>query len=281
MKSKTLSLICAFLFAISGTVFAQDDDSDEWIGSETETSVETSKKSTRSSSYDGSTDSEFADDEEYAQAYARYKNEATSKAEINRQRTEGFSRAIMLGVRLQGGTNTFFGENSDGWGPGWQAGGGLLVKMPFGIKDMYVVPELTFNFRQYLYNKNTEYGENDASVQVMMFEIPIMFRYALEDYNFYLGLGLNIGLKLTGSSEFEMHLDVGNDKKADNTIATSGVEVGAAFDLGYMFSRYVHFNIRVVQCFTSLLNQTLVAQKEFLDSTLMTFYTTLGMTFYF
>lgn len=277
MKTKTLSLICGLIFAVSSAVFAQNDEYDEWIGE----SSDTQSKPAASKSYDGSTDSEFADDEDYAQAYARYKSETTTKAEINRQRTEGFSRAIMLGIRAQGGTNTFFGSNSDGWGPGWQVGGGLLVKMPLGIKFMYVVPELTFNFRQYLYQNSTEYGEDNASIDIMMFEIPIIVRYTLEDYNMYFGLGLNIGLTLMSSSEYNQGLEIGSDKKYDNTIKTSGVEVGGAFDIGYMFSRYLHFNFRVVQCFTSLLNQTLVAQKEFMDSTLLTFYVTAGISIYF
>ena len=262
--------------AFSMPAMAQDDD-DGWVSTPSTENASGEEAGT----YDGSTDSEFANDADYAQAYARYKNEATSKAEINRQRTEGFARAIMLGVRAQGGTNTFFGSNSDGWSLGWQAGGGLLVKMPLGIKDLFIVPELTFNFRQYRYEQKTDYGTNEASIDIMMFEIPIIVRYVLEDYNFYLGLGLNIGLKLTGSSEFDMGLDIGNDKHYENTIATSGVEVGGALDLGYMFSRYVHFNIRVVQCFTSLLNQTLVAQKEFMDSTFLTFYTTAGISIFF
>ena len=277
MKTKTLSLICAFIFAFSGVVFAQDDDSDDWIGGD---SKSRSRPAT-SSSYDGGDDSEFANDEDYAQAYARYKNEATSKAEINRQRTEGFARSIMLGVRVQGGTNTFFGSNSDGWGLGWQAGGGLMVKMPLGIKDLFLVPELTFNFRRYLYEQDTDYGTNEASIDVMMFDIPIIARYVFEDYSLYLGLGLNIGLKLTGSSEFDMNIDVGNDKHYDNTIATSGAEVGGALDMGYMFSRYVHFNIRVVQSFTNLLIPARTAQKEIMDSTLLTFYTTAGINIFF
>lgn len=277
MKTKTLSLACAFIFALSSAVFAQDD-SDEWIGSDSDSRSQTET----SSSYDGSTDSEFADDENYAQAYARYKNEATSKAEINRQRTEGFSRAIMLGFTAHGGTNTFFGTKSDGWSLGWEAGGGLLVKMPLGMKDLSVVPELTFNYRQYRYEETTDYGSNDATIDIMMFEIPIIIRYTFEDNNMYAGLGLNIGLKLMGSSEYNMNVTGGEDKTYNNTIATSGVEVGGALDLGYMVSRYVHLNIRVVQCFTSLLNQTLSDPKRgFRDSSLLTFYATGGISIFF
>ncbi|MBQ3716428.1 MAG: hypothetical protein IJM92_07315 [Fibrobacter sp.] len=276
MKPKTLSLICAFIFAFSVAVFAQDDDSDDWIGGDSNNRSRPAK----TSSYDGGDDSEFANDADYAQAYARYKNEATSKAEINRQRTEGFARSIMLGVRAQGGINTFFGSNSDGWGLGWQAGGGLMVKMPLGFKYTYIVPELTFNFRQYRYENQTDYGTDEATIDIMMFDIPIIVRYNFEDYNLYAGIGLDIGLKLTGSSEYTKDYS-GNKKPEPNTIATSGAEVGGAIDLGYMFSRYVHLNIRVVQCFTNMLIPARTYQPEFRESTLLTFYTTAGINIFF
>ncbi len=276
MKTKSLSLIFALVLAFSGSVFAQDDDSDEWIGG----GSETRSKPAASNSYDGGDDSEFANDADYAQAYARYKNEATTKAEINRQRTEGFARAIMLGVRAQGGTNTFFGSNSSGWGLGWQAGGGLMVKMPLGFKYTYIVPELTFNYRQYRYENKTDYGTDEATIDIMMFDIPIIVRYAFEDYNLYAGIGLDIGLKLSGSSEYTKDFTIKKETDA-NTIATSGAEVGGAVDFGYMFSRYVHFNIRVVQCFTNMLIPARTYQPEFRESTLLTFYTTAGINIFF
>ena len=85
-----------------------------------------------------------------------------------------------------------------------------------------------------------------------------------------------MGLKLNGSSEFNT-----SGGKRENTVATSGMEVGGAFDLGYMLTRWVHVNVRVVQCFTSLLNKTLVAEEAFYDSSLNTFYTTVGVSFLF
>lgn len=226
--------------------------------------------------YDGSADSEFADDEEYASAYAKYKAEGTKKTEINKLRNEGFSRSVLLGIRGQLGTNTFFGENSDGWSMGFQGGAGLMLKMNLGVKNLSLVPELTFNYRYYTYEKDMEIYTNEASIDIFMFEIPVIVRYTFEDYGFYVGLGINLGLKLNGSSEFSS-----SGGTRENTVATSGMEVGGAFDLGYMLTRWVSVDIRVIQCFTSLLNKTLVAEETFYDSSLNTFGLTAGVNFMF
>ena len=276
MDFKRLSVILATAFALSVPVMAQDDASDD-EGWATAPSAEISSGDD-APAYDGSTDSEFANDEEYASAYARYKAETTKKSEINRMRNEGFARAVMLGIRAQVGTNTFFGENSDGWKMGFQAGGGLMLKMNFMLKDLSLVPELTFNYRHYVYEKDMYIYTNTGSIDIFIFDIPIIFRYTFEDYNFYVGLGLNMGLKLNGTSEFK---NGAATESQDNTISTSGMEVGGAFDLGYMLTRWVHVNIRVVQCFTSLSNKSLMREDIFLESSLNTFYTTVGVSFLF
>ena len=271
MDFKRLSVAFAMALAFSMPAMAQDDDDEGWA-----TAPSAQSSSGDDQSYDGSTDSEFANDEEYASAYARYKAETTKKSEINRMRNEGFQRAVLLGIRAQGGINTFFGENSDGWKVGYQGGGGLLLKMNFMVKNLSLVPELTFNYRHYTYEQDMDAYTNEASIDLLMFEIPIIFRYTFEDYDFYVGLGINMGLKLNGSSEFKT-----SGGKRENTVATSGMEVGGALDIGYMLTRWVSVDIRVVQCFTSLLNKTLVAEEAFYDSSLNTFYTTLGINFMF
>lgn len=274
MNFKKFSLIASFALAISMPVMAQDAaDDGEWASIP---DAESAPESTVPA-YDGSSDSEFANDEEYASAYARYKAETTKKADIERQRTEGFARPIMLGFRAQGGINTFFGTNSDGWDLGFQVGAGLILKMNLGLKNVSLVPELTFNYRHYSYEKDMQnIYTNKATIDVTMFEIPIMIRYTFEDYDFYVGLGLNLGLKLNGSSTFET-----SGGTRENTVATSGMEVGGTLDLGYMIARNVYFNIRVVQCFTSLLNKTLVDEPTFYESSLNTFQTTGGISFLF
>lgn len=276
MDLKRLCVILATAFALSVPAMAQDDSSDD-EGWATAPSAESTSEND-APAYDGSTDSEFANDEEYASAYARYKAETTKKSEINRMRNEGFARAVMLGIRAQVGTNTLFGENSDGWKMGFQAGGGLMLKMNFMLKDLSLVPELTFNYRHYVYEKDMNIYTNTGSIDIFIFDIPIIFRYTFEDYNFYVGLGLNMGLKLNGTSEFK---NGAATESQDNTISTSGMEVGGAFDLGYMLTRWVHVNIRVVQCFTSLSNKSLMREDIFLESSLKTFYTTVGVSFLF
>lgn len=276
MDLKRLCVILATAFALSVPAMAQNDSSDD-EGWATAPSAESTSEND-APAYDGSTDSEFANDEEYASAYARYKAETTKKSEINRMRNEGFARAVMLGIRAQVGTNTLFGENSDGWKMGFQAGGGLMLKMNFMLKDLSLVPELTFNYRHYVYEKDMNIYTNTGSIDIFIFDIPIIFRYTFEDYNFYVGLGLNMGLKLNGTSEFK---NGAATESQDNTISTSGMEVGGAFDLGYMLTRWVHVNIRVVQCFTSLSNKSLMREDIFLESSLKTFYTTVGVSFLF
>lgn len=286
MNFKKISLIASLAFALSTPAWSQDatdgsaTDDGEWASAPEESASETSSDSASVGSdvpaYDGSADAEFADDEEYASAYAKYKAETTKKADIERQRTEGFARPIMLGFRAQGGINTFLGENSDGWGMGFQIGAGIVLKMNLGIKNLSLVPELTFNFRRYSYEKDMDIYTNKATIKVTMFEIPIIIRYTFEDYDFYVGLGLNLGLKLNGSSEFK-----GSGDSRYNTVATNSFEAGAALDLGYMIARNTYLNLRVIQCFTSLLNKTLVDEPSFYNSSLDTFQATAGISFLF
>lgn len=270
-----LPILAPVVLALFMTVFAQETEEEEWATAES--AQESASSATEATPvYDGSADSEFANDEEYASAYARYKTQTTKKAEINRQRNKGFSRTVMLGVRAQAGVNTFFGKNSDGWDLGFQGGAGLMLKMNLGIKNLSLVPELTFNYRRYNFEKDMGVYTNEANIDIFMFEIPLMVRYTFEDYDFFVGLGVNLGLKLKGDSEFESS---GNTRY--NTVATSGMEVGGVLDIGYILTRFVHIDIRVVQCFTSLLNDALVAEQQFYDSKLLTFNTTLGVSFLF
>ena len=275
MNLRIVPFMAAALLAASVPSLA--DEFDDFDNDETTYSTDNGN----AAEYDGSAASEFADDAEYAAEYAQYKKEKTSKAEINRQRTEGFARTILLGVHGSAGTNTFIGHETGGWGLGYQGSAGLLMQLPLGVKNLNIVPEVLFAYRHYRYATDTDFGKDDATVDIMMFEIPLVVRYTFVDYNIFLGLGLNLGLKLTGSSEFNQ--DVGETITRSNTIPTTSFEMGAALDLGYMVTRWVQMNIRIVQGFTNLLDKILISGGEtaFRESNFLTTYITLGFAVLF
>ena len=275
MNLRIVPFMAAALLAASVPSLA--DEFDDFDNDETTYSTDNGN----AAEYDGSAASEFADDAEYAAEYAQYKKEKTSKAEINRQRTEGFARTILLGVHGSVGTNTIIGHETEGWGLGYQGSAGLLMQLPLGVKNMNIVPEVLFTYRHYRYATDTDFGKDDASIDIMMFEIPLIVRYTFVDNNIFLGLGLNLGLKLTGSSEFNQ--DVGEKITRSNTIPTTSFEMGTALDLGYMVTRWVQMNIRIVQGFTNLLDKILISGGEtaFRESNFLTTYATLGFTVLF
>ncbi|MBR4784570.1 MAG: outer membrane beta-barrel protein [Fibrobacter sp.] len=275
MNLRIVPFMAAALLAATTPSLA--DEFDDFDNDETTSSTDNGS----AVEYDGSAASEFADDEEYAAEYAQYKKEKTSKAEINKQRTEGFARTILLGVHASAGTNTFIGHETEGWGLGYQGSAGLLMQLPLGVKNLNIVPEVIFTYRHYRYAAETDFGNDDASIDIMMFEIPLIVRYTFVDNNIFLGLGLNLGLKLSGSSEFNQ--DVGEKITRSNTIPTTSFEMGAALDLGYMVTRWVQMNIRIVQGFTNLLDKILISGGEnaFRESNFLTTYATVGFTILF
>ena len=211
--------------------------------------------------------------------YDRYLQE---NAEMYRSRKEGFSRSIQIGIRATGGINTFFGKKSDDWGFGYQAGGGILVRLPVGIRHVSLVPELDFVYRNYNYESKNEYSKTEGNLDYMLFEIPIIVRYTFDEDNFFVGLGMNLDLKLTGSSEITQKTkETGEKDKRKNTLPSSGVELGGAFSIGYAINRWLIADIRVVQCFTNLLNEDAIAESSLAKAHLYTFYTSLGLTFVF
>lgn len=211
--------------------------------------------------------------------YDRYLQE---NAEMYRSRKEGFSRSIQIGIRATGGINTFFGKKSDDWGFGYQAGGGILVRLPVGIRHVSLVPELDFVYRNYNYESKNEYSKTEGSLDYMLFEIPIIVRYTFDEDNFFVGLGMNLDLKLTGSSEITQKTkETGEKDKRKNTLPSSGVELGGVFNVGYAINRWLIADIRVVQCFTNLLNEDAIAESSLSKAHLYTFYTSLGLTFVF
>lgn len=202
-------------------------------------------------------------------------------------RKEGFSKAVQLGVHAAGGINYLFGKKTDGWGLGYEVNGGIMVMLPL-YRRLSLATELDFGYRHYSYEDDTDYSHNEAGIDLYLFEIPVMARYTFDDEGFFVGLGFNLGLKLNGYSEykFDYNSDVKIDDeetsgKRNNTLPTAGVEIGGIFNLGYNITSWMAVDVRVVQSFLNLLNESNVAETSFTDAYWMSFYTTLGVAFMF
>lgn len=212
---------------------------------------------------------------------ALYVNE---NREIYRARKEGFYTSINVGFRLGGGVNLLFGDKSDTWNPGYLGNFGLFVRIPFGAQTLRLMTALDFSYRRYLHEETTEISENEAYVEMYMFEIPFMLRYIGEDDGFFFGIGGDLGLKLSGFSEFrqETKIDGKMQKdKRDKTIPTNGVELGAVVDFGYIFNGHFGFDFRIVQYFTNLVDEDNLAESTLFDSDLWPFNASFGIFYQF
>lgn len=204
--------------------------------------------------------------------------------EIYRARKEGFYTSIALGIRVAGGVNLLFGEKADTWGLGYLGNGGMLVKIPFGVQSFRFITGLDFSYRRYLHEESNEISDNEAYIEMYMFEIPFMFRYIGDDDGFFIGIGGDVGLKLTGFSQFKQESYVEGKKqkdKRDKTIPTNGVELGAVIDMGFMIDSHFGIDVRVVQYFTNLVDEDNLAESTLFDSELMPLNITLGVFYQF
>jgi len=216
--------------------------------------------------------------EDKSNTYDRYIQE---NAEEYRARKEGFSRAIQLGVRISGGMDTFLGKKSSNWNFGYLFGGGLMLKMPLGIRNLDLVPELNFVYRHYDYDNRTSISKDNAEINQMLFEIPLVVRYLLDDFNTYVGIGPNLALKLTDNTMYTQKFDDGTKVKDDAALVTSSFEMGATLDIGYFISSNLIIDVRATQYFTNMLNTDLVPPGKFKKANLLTFNTTLGVGYFF
>ncbi len=219
-------------------------------------------------------------DDDDDDTYGRYLQE---NAEQFRARKEGFSRKIRLGFRAAGGANmVMFGKKTDNWGIGIEGSAGIFAKMPFFVRKLSIVPELDFDYRGYNFESTTDYSENEASIDMFLFEIPVILQFSPDEEGFFAGVGFDLGLKLSSTSEFKQEVDTGKKIEKDkrkNTLPTSGVELGAVVNLGYAFTQHFVVDVRVVQYFNNLLNEKAVAETDIMGSKLFTFHTTLGVSF--
>ncbi len=222
-------------------------------------------------------------DDNETNTYDRYIQE---NAEQYQARKEGFSRRIHIGFRLGGGMNLpTYGNKIEDWNFGYDLNAGLLAQMPFLARNVTLTPELDFSYRHYSYESGNSYSDNEAEVSVMLFEIPMIIGYHFDDDGFFVGIGPDLALKLAGYSTFKQTIDTGADAKdgkrfekdkRKNTLPTSGVEVGAAIEIGYMVNNHFSIDFRAVQYFTNLLNKDVVAESGLMKTELHTLHLNLG-----
>ena len=197
-----------------------------------------------------------------------------------RARKEGFSKGVQFGIRAAVGASKSFGKHASDWNLGPEFGGGLMARLPLG-RSFAVATELDFSYRLYSYEGKSDYGKNEASINESLFEIPVMGQFVFDEDGFFVGLGVNLGLKMSGDSEFKQTIDFEGTKTKDkrsNTVPTTGVEVGGLLDVGYVVNRWLVVDLRAVQNLTNLLDLDLIAESALMHSKLYTMHITLGAT---
>lgn len=199
-----------------------------------------------------------------------------------RARKEGFSKSIQFGFRAAGGISlNLLSKHTEGWNVGMDLEGGASAKLPLS-NDFMVAAGLDFGYRTYSYEADTDYGHNEASVSEMLFEIPVFLQYNFMDDGFFAGIGLNVGLKMQGETEFKQTIvkkgKTYKDKRS-NTLPTAGVELGGLLDIGYVVNKNIVIDLRLIQNMTNLLNDNVIAESTLMKSNLLTSHAVLGVTF--
>ena len=226
------------------------------------------------------------DDDDDDDTYDRYTNE---NADISRASREGFSSGFSLGFRFGGGFNLFFiGEETDDWRIGYEATAGIIAQTKLGIEGLFASVGLSFSYFRYRYEADFEFDdyseEDEAKVNVALFEIPVIIKYAIGGGNITLGLGFDLGLKLTGSSDFDQTINTSTtteqDDTHDNTLPTAGLEMGAVLEIGYIVNKNVSVDLRVIQRFTNLLNSDVVFESSVKDAKLLGTHATIGISLF-
>ena len=218
--------------------------------------------------------------------YDRYVND---NSDISRASREGFSSGFSLGFRVAGGLNKLFlGEEFDDWGIGYEANGGIITLTKLGASGLYASAELSFGYYRYRYEAKldeADYSEQDeATLNVVLFEVPVVLKYAIGGGNLTLGLGASIGLKLTGSSKFKQTIETSTitetDTSEDDLIPSAGVEVGGIFEIGYTINKNFAVDLRLNQRVLNLLNQDVVAVTSMTGMKLLASHATLGFSLF-
>ena len=232
--------------------------------------------------------SRYDDDDD--DTYERYANE---NAELSRASREGFSNGFSLGFRFGGGFNAFFlGERTENWRLGYEASGGIVAQTKIGIPELSISVGLQFSYFRYRYEANDDfeyddYSEKDeAQLNVILFEVPAIVKYTLESNDITIGAGVNLGIKLMGSSNFDQTISTSTNtdhvSSKDDPLPTAGVELSGIVEFGYLVNRNFSVDLRFLQRFTNLLNNDVVEVSEIdlKKAALYGFHVTVGFSLY-
>lgn len=226
------------------------------------------------------------DDDDDDDTYDRYTNE---NADISRASREGFSSGFSLGFRFGGGFNLIFlGNHTEDWSIGYEATAGIIAQAKIGIEGLYATVGLSFSYFRYRYDADLKYEdyseEDEARINVALFEIPFIVKYAIGGGNITLGLGFDLGLKLTGSSAFDQTINTSTtteqDETHDNTIPTESLELGGIFEVAYSVNKNISVDLRVLQRFTNLLNSDVVFESALKKANLLGTHVTVGVSLF-
>lgn len=218
--------------------------------------------------------------------YDRYIDE---NSDLSRASREGFSSGFTLGFRVGGGFNMFLlGKETSDWKIGYEASASITTLTKLGNSGLYASAELAFGYYRYRYEaklKEDDYTEEDeATLNTVLFEVPVILKYAIGGGNLTLGLGIDLGLKLTGSSEFKQTIETSTitetDESDDDLIPSAGVEIGGIFEIGYTVNRNFTIDLRILQRFMNLLHEDVIAVTSLKDSKLFGTHATIGFTLF-
>jgi len=225
-------------------------------------------------------------DEDDDDTYDRYTNESS---DITRASREGFSSGFSLGFRIGGGFNMMMlGEEVDNWKIGYGATASIATLTKLGISGLYASAELAFGYYHYHYESSLEYEDysedNDASLNIVLFEVPVILKYAIGSGNVTVGLGIDLGLKLTGSSDFTQtittstHTDT--DSPDEDMIPSAGVEFGGIFEVAYNVNKNFTVDVRILQRITNLLNEDVVGVTSIKSSKPLGTHASIGFSLF-
>ena len=234
---------------------------------------------------DSDTKAASDDDDDDDDTYDRYANE---NADITRASRESFSSGFTLGFRFGGGANRFvLLDDFEDWRIGSEATAGIIAQTKLGNAGLFATVGLSFSYFRYRYEADLEdedFSEKDeANVNVALFEVPLIFKYALGGGSFTLGLGFDLGLKLTGSSSLDQTIETSTTTerdKHDNTLPTAGLEMGGVLEIGYAINKNFAIDLRVIQRITNLLNQDVVFESAVKDANLLGTHATIGFSLF-